>query len=201
VRSVGKNGICLSSMMAMVAVILFFSCSNDMKNVIQVSELEKLPLLSGDSICFVQKEYGKIVLSITTPKILKRKAEGSDQEDVMEFPDGVVVVQYSSYPDTLSMISTNYAINYESQNVWEARGNVVAKNVQKQECLQTEFLIWDQKKGTISSNKKVQVTSPDDIIIGEGFVSDDQFTDWQVQKVTGVITFENENILEAEIEE
>jgi len=201
VRSVGKNGICLSSMMAMVAVILFFSCSNDMKNVIQVSELEKLPLLSGDSICFVQKEYGKIVLSITTPKILKRKAEGSDQEDIMEFPDGVVVVQYSSYPDTLSMISTNYAINYESQNVWEARGNVVAKNVQKQECLQTEFLIWDQKKGTISSNKKVQVTSPDDIIIGEGFVSDDQFTDWQVQKVTGVITFENENIPEAEIEE
>lgn len=188
-------------MMAMVAVILFFSCSNDMKNVIQVSELEKLPLLSGDSICFVQKEYGKIVLSITTPKILKRKAEGSDQEDIMEFPDGVVVVQYSSYPDTLSMISTNYAINYESQNVWEARGNVVAKNVQKQECLQTEFLIWDQKKGTISSNKKVQVTSPDDIIIGEGFVSDDQFTDWQVQKVTGVITFENENIPEAEIEE
>ncbi len=184
-------------MMAFVAVILFFSCNNDMKNVIEVSELEKLPLLSGDSICFVQKEYGKIVLSITTPKILKRKVDG-DEQDVMEFPEGVVVVQYSSYPDTLSMISTNYAINYEADKVWEARGNVVAKNIQKQECLQTEFLVWNQKKGTISSDKKVQVTSPDDIIIGEGFISDDQFTDWQVQKVTGVISFENENIPEEE---
>lgn len=172
-----------------------------MKNVIQVSELDKLPSLSGDSIVFIQKEYGKIVLSIATPKVLKRKADGDDQNDVMEFPEGVTVVQYSSYPDTLSMISTNYAINYEADNVWEARGNVVAKNVQKQECLQTEYLIWNQKKGTISSDKKVQVTSPDDIIIGEGFVSDDQFTDWQVQKVTGVISFENENIPSEEDEE
>ncbi|MBO7124801.1 MAG: LPS export ABC transporter periplasmic protein LptC, partial [Bacteroidales bacterium] len=112
---------------------------------------------------------------------------------IMEFPKGIRVVQYSSYPDTLTMIFANYAVNNSEKGVWEARGNVIAKNVKNQECLNTEYLIWDQKKGIIYSNQKVQVSTPDDIIFGEGFKSDDQFTDWQVEKVTGVITFENEN--------
>jgi len=182
-------------MMGMIlSIILFFSCNNDMKNVIQVSEFEKLPELSSENIHFSQSEYGKIVISIETPELTKTKnGEEDDEAEIMEFPKGIRVVQYSSYPDTLTMISANYAVNNSEKGVWEARGNVVAKNVKNQECLNTEYLIWDQKKGIIYSNQKVQVSTPDDIIFGEGFKSDDQFTDWQVEKVTGVITFENEN--------
>ena len=182
-------------MMGMIlSIILFFSCNNDMKNVIQVSEFEKLPELSSENIHFSQSEYGKIVISIETPELTKtKKGEDDDEAEIMEFPKGIRVVQYSSYPDTLTMISANYAVNNSEDGVWKARGNVVAKNVKNQECLNTEYLIWDQKKGIIYSNQKVQVSTPDDIIFGEGFKSDDQFTDWQVEKVTGVITFENEN--------
>lgn len=182
-------------MMGMIlSIILFFSCNNDMKNVIQVSEFEKLPELSSENIHFSQSEYGKIVISIETPELTKtKKGEDDDESEIMEFPKGIRVVQYSSYPDTLTMISANYAVNNSEEGVWKARGNVVAKNVKNQECLNTEYLIWDQKKGIIYSNQKVQVSTPDDIIFGEGFKSDDQFTDWQVEKVTGVITFENEN--------
>lgn len=184
-----------NSMMVFFAIMLFFSCSNDMENVIKVSELEKLPELSGDTIHFVQSEYGKIIISIYAPKIIKKKIEGDSPDEVMEFPEGVTVVQYSSYPDTLTIFSTNYAINYESKRTWEARGNVVAKNVKKKECINTEYLVWDQKKGRVSSDQKVQVSTPDDIIMGEGFSSDDQFMDWQVEKVTGVISFDSENIM------
>ncbi|MCQ2959180.1 MAG: LPS export ABC transporter periplasmic protein LptC [Bacteroidales bacterium] len=178
--------------MAAFAAISFFSCSNDMQNVIKVSELEKLPELSGDNIVFSQTEYGKIVISISAPKIIKTKTE--DDKNKMEFPSGLTVVQYSEYPDTLSMISAEYAVNYEEKGVWEARGNVIAMNKKNQETLNTEYLVWDQTQGIISSNKKVQVSTPDDIIFGEGFQSDDQFNDWQVEKVTGIITFENEEL-------
>ncbi len=47
-----------------MAIISFFSCSNDMKNVIKVSELEKLPELSGETIHFTKTAYGNIVISI-----------------------------------------------------------------------------------------------------------------------------------------
>ncbi len=172
--------------------ISFFSCSNDMENVIKVSELEKLPELSGDNIVFSQREYGKIVISISTPRITKTKIDEESGAEKMEFPQGISVVQYSTYPDTMSMISANYAVNYSDKGVWEARGNVVAKNSRNQETLNTEYLVWDQNQGVIYSDKRVQVSTPDDIIFGEGFRSDDQFEDWQIEKVTGVITFENE---------
>ena len=112
----------------------------------------------------------------------------------MEFPQGISVLQYSSYPDTLSLLTANYAINDEEKDIWEARGNVVAKNVKSHEELNTEYLVWDQKKGIIYSDKKVRVITPDDIIMGEGFSSDDQFTEWQVEKVTGIISFDSEEI-------
>ena len=85
------------------------------------------------------------------------------------------------------------AINYTEKNLWKARGDVVAINAKNQEKLNTEYLVWDQKKGEISSNQKVQVSTPDDVIFGEGFRSDDSFDDWQVDKVTGVITFDGES--------
>lgn len=178
--------------MVILAIISFFSCSNDMKNVIKVSELEKLPELSGDNIQFVQTEYGKIVISISTPRITKSKIDEEETSDKMEFPQGITVVQYSSYPDTLSLLTANYAVNYGDKEIWEARGNVVALNNQNHERLNTEYLVWDQRKGIIYSDKKVQVSTPDDIILGEGFKSDDQFNDWQVEKVTGVISIEGE---------
>lgn len=180
--------------MVVLTIISFFSCSNDMKNVIKVSELEKLPELSGENIQFTQTEYGKIVISITTPCITKSKMGDEDAADKMEFPQGISVVQYSSYPDTLSWITANYAVNYGDKDIWEARGNVIAQNNNNHERLNTEYLVWDQRKGIIYSNKKVQVSTPDDIIIGEGFKSDDQFNDWQVEKVTGVISIEGANL-------
>ena len=181
-------------MIATLSIILLFSCKNDIKNVIKVSELEKLPELLGEDIHFTQAEYGKIVIAISTPSIIKKKTDDEAEEPIMEFPQGIRVVQFTRESDTLTMISANYAINYEDKNIWEARGNVVGRNKKDGETIRTEYLVWNQKDGTIYSDKKVQVTTPDDIIYGEGFKSDDQFNDWQVKKVTGVISFEGENL-------
>ena len=145
----------------------------------------------GEDIHFTQAEYGKIVIAISTPSIIKKKTDDEAEESIMEFPQGISVVQFSRESDTLTMISANYAINYEDKNIWEARGNVVGRNKKDGETIRTEYLVWNQKDGTIYSDKKVQVTTPDDIIYGEGFKSDDQFNDWQVKKVTGVISFES----------
>lgn len=172
--------------MVFMAIISFFSCNNDMKNVIKVSELEKVPELSGDNIHFTQSEYGKIVISIRTPIITESKNE--DDSKKMEFPKGISVVQFSSYPDTSSMITANYAINHEDKGIWIAQGNVIAQN--NKDRLNTEYLVWDQKKGIIYTDKKVQVTTPDDIILGEGFSADDQFNEWEVENVTGVFSIE-----------
>lgn len=175
-----------SSIVIVSITLLLVSCKNDMKHIIKVQDVERLPELLGEDIYLRQSEMGEITISVFAKKFLKYN---SQDKQLTEFPEGILVVHYAVYPDTLSKISANYAVNYDDKEIWEAKGNVIAKN-KKNEILNTEYLVWDQKKKIIYSNKQVQVTTPNDIIFGEGFESDEQFENWKIQKVTGVFTLD-----------
>ncbi|MDR2962461.1 MAG: LPS export ABC transporter periplasmic protein LptC [Bacteroidales bacterium] len=165
---------------------LIFSCNNDIETIKKVSQSEQVPMLLGENIALTQSEQGRIMLKVFTKELIQY---ANGEKNYTEFPQGIRAVHFSNYPDTISYLQADYAINYAETDVWEAKGNVIARNV-KNEQLNTEYLVWDQKKKIIYSNARVQVTTPDDIIYGEGFESDEQFENWSVKKVTGTFTFE-----------
>ena len=172
-----------------IAIMMLVSCENDMKNIIKISEIEQMPELSGENLYLQQTEYGNVTLSIFTKTLQKYSAENSVYTSPRTiFPDGIHVVHFSTYPDTSAMIKANYAIQYEEEDKWEAKGNVIAKN-SKGEILHTEFLVWEQAKGKIYSHEHVQITTSEDIIIGQGFTSDENFDNWEITNVTGVFSF------------
>jgi len=169
--------------------MMLFSCKNEMKNIIKMSEIQKMPELSGREVYMTQTEFGEKTLSVYTPQVLKYSQENSLYSSPRTlFPEGIRVVHFGIYPDTLTMIRADYAILYDNEEKWEAKNNVVAKN-SKGEVLRTEYLTWDQKTGKIFSDKQVQITTEDDIIEGTGFEADDNFENWEIQNVTGVFTF------------
>lgn len=167
-------------------MFLFSSCSNDAEQIKKVSQSEQVPKLLGENIYLTQSEYGKIAFKVFT-KELVQYADG--EKNYTEFSKGIQAAHFTDFPDTASFLRANYAINYNDTEVWEAKGNVIVRNA-KNEQLNTEYLMWDQKKKIIYSNTRVQVTTAEDIIYGEGFESDEQFDKWTVKKVTGVFTFE-----------
>lgn len=172
-----------------VSIMMLFSCKNEMKNIIKMSEIQKMPELSGREVYMTQTEFGEKTLSVYTPQVLKYSQENSLYSSPRTlFPEGIRVVHFGIYPDTLTMIRADYAILYDNEEKWEAKNNVVAKN-SKGEVLRTEYLTWDQKTGKIFSDKQVQITTEDDIIEGTGFEADDNFENWEIQNVTGVFTF------------
>ncbi|MFO7867957.1 MAG: LPS export ABC transporter periplasmic protein LptC [Bacteroidales bacterium] len=174
----------------MFCIMMLFSCKNEMENIIKMSEIQKMPELAGENIYLTQTEYGKNISSIYTPKVLKYSRENSLYNTPRTiFPEGIKVTYFDQYPDTSSMIRADYAILYENEKKWKAKNNIVAKN-SKGEVLHTEFLIWDQKKGTIHSDKQVQIITSDDIIEGNGFEADENFENWEIKNVTGIFTFD-----------
>lgn len=176
-----------------LSVVMLFSCKNDMKNIVKISEIETMPELSGRNMFLSETEFGNRTISVFTPKLLKYSQENSKYDSPRTiFPQGIEVVHFSEYPDTLSMIRADYASLFEETQKWEAKGNVKAQN-SKGEILQTEFLIWDQKRGVIYSNQQVKITTAEDIIFGHGFRSDDNFENWEIQHVTGVFSFNEDN--------
>ena len=58
---------------------------------------------------------------------------------------------------------------------------------QKGEILNTDELIWDEDKKIIYSNSFVKITTPDEIIYGNGMTANENFTDYVIKHITGTI--------------
>jgi LPS export ABC transporter protein LptC len=89
-----------------------------------------------------------------------------------------------------SEITANYGISWDNKHTMEARGNVVVRNFQKHEQLNTESLVYDQVAKKVSTKDFVKITTPDRIIIGTGMESDELFDNWVIRDVTSTIFVE-----------
>ena len=55
----------------------------------------------------------------------------------------------------------------------------------KGEKLNTEKLVWDQKKQIIYTDKFVRITTKNEVLTGEGMESKQDFSNWVIKKPRG----------------
>ena len=75
----------------------------------------------------------------------------------------------------------------------EAHSNVVVNNYETDEQLNTEELIWDQRKEFIYSNKFVKITTGDGVLYGDGLESDQTFSSRRIINPSGEILVDEED--------
>jgi LPS export ABC transporter protein LptC len=126
---------------------------------------------------------GKITLELTAPKMISFQKS----EAYTEFPNGLRIVFYDSIMQPKSEITANYGISWDSKRTMEARGNVIVRNFQKQEQLNTESLLYDRIAKKVSTNDFVKITTPDRLILGKGMESDELFDNWVIREVSSTI--------------
>lgn len=171
-----------------ISILLIYSCENDIKTVSMISEKSQSLEMRAKNTHLIYSDSAKILLDVKAEVVEKYS---NIEKPYTEFPKGMNVVFFSSYPDTSSFIRCNYAINHEQEKYWEATGNVIVRN-KIGEQLNTEYLVWDEKKEKIYSDKTVKITTSEDIIWGEGFESDQNFSNWQIKNVKGTIVINEE---------
>lgn len=176
----------LVALLVMGSAILLYSCAAE-----NSKEVNKETLLTqqSDSLTIVQTAEGKCDYVFTTP--LMERYEFA-KEPYMEFRKGVEITTYDDSTGLeASYLIADYAIFFEKRELWEAKGNVVARNVDGQ-TLYTQQLFWNQKTHRIYSNVDSKVIQGQDVFIGEGFESDDRFEKWSFRKFTGKLTVDTE---------
>lgn len=171
------------SIVILLLVIFLFSCENDMMTVVKLSSKDSIPDIAITNVHVKQSEMGKITLELTAPRMMSYQK----QDAYTEFPDGLKIVFFDSINQPKSEITANYGISYDNKRTMEARGNVIVRNFQKQEQLNTESLLYDMNAKKVSTNEFVKITTPDRIIMGKGMESDELFTNWSIKNVTGTI--------------
>ena len=70
-------------------------------------------------------DSGEVRFSIKAPKLLRYEGEG---KPYVEFPQGIELVKYDANQKIISSITANYAKQFEKEDRWEAKNNVIATN-------------------------------------------------------------------------
>jgi len=176
------------SIVVLFLATMLFSCENDMMAVIKLSSKDSIPDITINNVHVKQSENGKMTLELTAPKMISYQA----RESYTEFPNGLKIIFYDSIMQPKSELTANYGVSYDSKHTMLARGNVVVRNFQKQEQLNTESLLYDQLTKKVSTEEFIKITQPDKTILGKGMESDELFDNWVIRHVSSTI-YVNEN--------
>ncbi len=165
---------------------MLFSCKPDIKTIEAITIDQNQPMEIATELKIIYSTSGRVQMIMETP--LMKKFEG--EKPYMELPEGFVMMFFDSLMQETSRISANYAIQYEIDQLIDARNNVILQNHENGEKLNTEQLIWDQKREMIYTEKFVKITTQEEVLYGEGFESDDRFTNWIIKNPTGTFYIE-----------
>lgn len=115
----------------------------------------------------------------------------SDEDAYDEFTKGVEVITYNKKGGFESQINADKATNYTKRNIMIAQDSVVLKNYEGK-MLQTELLTWDENSKRIYTDEFVKITTPNEILFGDGLEAKSDFSEYEIQNITGRIKIDSE---------
>lgn len=166
-------------------LLLLGACSNQQPETIQVLlEHNNLPIERGTNISINYTDSGYVKARIFAP-LLERY--NNEERLESEMKQGITAYFYDRNGKINSYIKSKYAIRNDRERTMTARKDVVVIN-NKGDTLRTEELIWDEKTDKIYSDKYVNITTPDQIIMGTGLESNTSFTLYRVFNIKGIVS-------------
>ena len=164
-----------------VTLLLLSSCNKEKEVVAPKLHNQEDPKMSAVNIEVLFSDSGKVQAKLSAP-ILN---EYVDKNPRMDFPRGFRIVMYDSAMQVKSSITALYGIRFDYRGYMEARGNVIVRNEVKNEQLNTEHLIWDERNHRIYNNDPIKVITPGKVLYGNDLESDESFTRYNFKNPTG----------------
>jgi LPS export ABC transporter protein LptC len=173
---------------AFLMAAMMVSCKNDMTTISAITPDEGQPTETARNIEVLYSDSGRIIIQLTAP-LLKRFA---DEEAYMEFPEGLQLNFFDSLMNVKTTLTAQYGISWEKTKIMEVKNDVVVNDFEKDEILNTEHLIWDQREQRIYSEVFVKRTTPDGVLYGDGFDADENLSEYILRNPRGVFTIEED---------
>jgi LPS export ABC transporter protein LptC len=168
----------------LLGLAMFVSCKPDLDKIENITRNNNLPIETADELRIVYSSNAQVQMIMEAP-LMERYA---GEKPYMELPLGFLMIFYDSLMNETSRISANYAIQYADDELIDARNDVVVENIENRERLNTEQLLWDQRKGIIYTESFVKITTNEEVLYGDGFESDERFTSWIIKKPRGTFS-------------
>jgi LPS export ABC transporter protein LptC len=161
----------------------FTSCENNESEISRITARPNDPVEEISGLQTIYSDSGAVKVLLEAPVMKKILAP----KPITELSKGMKISFYDANLNIISRMKSSYAIHYEQEHRWEARNNVEVVNV-KGEKLNTEKLVWDERTNKLLSDNFVKITTSKEIIMGNGFEADQDFSHYKIYNVTGHIT-------------
>lgn len=127
-------------------------------------------------------------MTITAGKI-DRYPTAEDPYDA--FSEGIEVVSYNGNGEVASTVTADRATNFTEREVMIAKDSVILRDSDGK-MLQTEFLTWDKTTGKIHTDQFVKITTPTEILFGDGLEAEQDFSKYEILNIKGRIKVDEE---------
>jgi len=160
---------------ALAVAFVVYSCKSKL-SVAEKLDLSVTPMQVVDDMEILQTKNGNVQMRVLADVMEKYQ---NDTITFELFPKGLNVYAYTEDGVLESTIQSDNARHEKSrrgngQELWMAFGNVVIKNIVKQETMETDTIYWDQHNKEIYTDCYVRMYSPDGLMQGYGMRSDDR---------------------------
>ncbi len=169
---------------------IFFSCAtNTIDEVLEFSDSEHPPLRTTIDAYYTYTDSGHIQNTLLAAKIEQFQTQDSTYSLLS---NGFELTFYDKKQKVDGKLTALNGFINGTNSLMIARDSVVFTNAEG-ETLRTEELIWQQDSGKVFTDKFVTIEKADGVIYGKGLVSDQNFTEYVITDVTGIIYIEEEN--------
>lgn len=174
---------------AVFAVGVLVSCtSNKMDKVLKFSQLDTPPVRSTTDVTYTYTDSGKVKNILEAGRLDQFQSADSTYSKIS---NGFALTFYDKDGTFDGKLTAREGYIGPGNKIMIARDSVIFKN-KEGETLHTEELIWYQDSAKVYTNKFVTIERKDDIIYGKGLTSNQNFTNYSIQQVTGEFYLDDE---------
>jgi LPS export ABC transporter protein LptC len=163
--------------------LCLWACQNDLEDVARIELQSEAGIERAEDIEIYYSDSAIVRFKIKSPLMLYYMDIKNPRR---EFPKGITADFFDYNQQPSSQLSARYAIQTELNQKILLRDSVVIWN-NKQERLETEELLCDERAQMIHSEKFVKIQTPTYTMFGYGLHYNLETTDWTLDKVSGTI--------------
>jgi len=169
------------NVLSLLLLVTVFSCGKPTQDPDKMPKY-KGPIMETANVQTLYSDSARLKIKLNSP--LQQQFENGDGV----YPKGINLTFLDESGRITTTLRANYGRYDKETDSYLARGNVVVKNIAKNETLETEELNWSKQKQKITTNKFVKIRTADEILTGHGLEANQDFSRYRILKPSGIFS-------------
>jgi LPS export ABC transporter protein LptC len=159
----------------LLCIVFLVACSREKRRDVLLTQ-EDTAIEVGKEVEILYSDSALVRVRVTAP-VLHNVLDRENPRQ--EFPNGIKVDFFDANLNVFSVLTAKTATREPEKAIVTARDSVVLITA-KNEKLETEELIWDERAAMTRTDKFVKVTKPGEVIYGYGLEATQDFSYWKI---------------------